>query len=42
MKIFEIIKQLRLKNVLLLTLSGVINAIGITLFLNPVKLYDAC
>ena len=29
------------KNVLMLTVAGIINAIGITFFLNPVKLYDS-
>jgi uncharacterized membrane-anchored protein YitT (DUF2179 family) len=29
------------KNVIMLTLAGIINAIGITLFLNPVELYDS-
>ena len=27
-------------NLLMLTLAGMINAVGITLFLSPVKLYD--
>lgn len=34
-------KKFELKKMLLLTLAGIINAIGITLFLNPVKLYDS-
>lgn len=34
-------KKIELKKMLLLTLAGIINAIGITLFLNPVKLYDS-
>ncbi len=31
----------KLKNMLMLTLSGIINAFGITVFLAPVKLYDS-
>lgn len=33
--------QMSIKNILLLTLAGIINAVGITLFLYPVKLYDS-
>ena len=33
--------SIRTKNLLLLTLAGIINAFGITLFLTPVKLYDS-
>ena len=36
----ELIKK-RWLSVVMITLSGIINAIGITLFLNPVKLYDS-
>lgn len=35
------IERLKLKNFLVLTLAGFINAFGITLFLSPVKLYDS-
>lgn len=35
------VHALRIKNVLMLTVAGVINAIGITLFLTPVRLYDS-
>ena len=35
------LKKIQIKNVLMLTLAGIVNAIGITLFLNPVKLYDS-
>lgn len=35
------IKQLQIKNIIFLTLAGIINAAGITLFLYPVKLYDS-
>ncbi len=34
-------KHLKLKNFLLLTFAGLINAFGITVFLYPVKLYDS-
>lgn len=34
-------KELKLKNFLLLTLAGIINAFGVTIFLAPVKLYDS-
>lgn len=33
--------QLHTKNMIMLTLAGIINAIGITIFLAPVKLYDS-
>lgn len=35
------LKHLKLKNFLLLTFAGLINAFGITVFLYPVKLYDS-
>jgi len=34
-------KRLKKRNLILLTLAGIVNAIGITLFLAPVKLYDS-
>lgn len=34
-------KRIKIKNVIMLTLAGIINACGITLFLNPVGLYDS-
>ncbi len=34
-------KELQLKNFLFLTIAGVINAFGVTIFLFPVKLYDS-
>lgn len=34
-------KELKLKNILMLTLAGCINAFGVTVFLAPVKLYDS-
>ena len=33
--------QLSIKNFLLLTLSGTINAVGVTMFLSPLHLYDS-
>lgn len=38
---FNFIKQLNWKNFLILTLAGMVNAFGVTVFLNPVKLYDS-
>lgn len=35
------LKNIKLKNLLMLTVAGVINAFGITVFLMPVKLYDS-
>ncbi|MBQ8228999.1 MAG: YitT family protein [Clostridia bacterium] len=35
------LKKFKIKNILFLTLAGIINAIGVTLFLSPVKLYDS-
>ena len=40
-KIFEIIKQLKIKNLAVLMLSGLVYAIGVTLFIAPVDLYDS-
>lgn len=37
----EQLKKIKLKNILMLTLTGIINATGVTLFLSPVKLYDS-
>ncbi|MBE6837941.1 MAG: YitT family protein [Ruminococcus sp.] len=34
-------KKLKIKNFLLLTLAGIINAFGVTVFIAPVKLYDS-
>lgn len=35
------LRRIRWQNMLMLTLSGIINAIGITIFLYPVNLYDS-
>lgn len=34
-------KKINYRNMIMLTVAGIINAIGITIFLNPVKLYDS-
>lgn len=38
---FKFLKQIRLLNIIMLTIAGMINAFGITVFLSPVKLYDS-
>ena len=35
------LKKMRMANLLMLTVAGIINAFGITIFLTPVKLYDS-
>lgn len=40
-RVFSFLKNIRLKNVVMLTLAGIVNAFGITMFLNPVNLYDS-
>lgn len=37
----KFLKQLKLKNILMLTIAGIINAIGVTIFISPVNLYDS-
>ena len=37
----EQLKKFRLSNLAALTAAGIINAIGVTIFLSPVKLYDS-
>lgn len=41
LKYLKQLKKIRVRNLLMLTLAGIINAIGITIFLAPVKLYDS-
>jgi len=41
MKVKNALKEIKLKNLILLTIAGFINAFGITIFLAPVKLYDS-
>lgn len=36
-----ILRQIRIRNILMLTVAGIINAVGVTFFLSPVKLYDS-
>ncbi len=33
--------KIKLKNILMLTIAGIINAIGVTMFISPVNLYDS-
>lgn len=35
------LKTLKIRNFLILTIAGIVNAFGVTVFLNPVKLYDS-
>lgn len=37
----EFLKKLKFKNFLMLTIAGIINAIGVTIFISPVNLYDS-
>ncbi|WP_296079498.1 YitT family protein [uncultured Eubacterium sp.] len=37
----KFLKQIKIKNILMLTIAGIVNAIGVTMFLAPVKLYDS-
>lgn len=41
MRIKEELKQVKMFNFIMLTVAGLINAFGVTLFLAPVKLYDS-
>lgn len=38
---FAELKKIRIKNIAMLVLAGLINAVGITMFLSPVNLYDS-
>lgn len=40
-KILKRIKRIRIVNLLMLTVAGIVNAVGITIFLYPVNLYDS-
>lgn len=40
-KLKDVLRSLKFKSFLLLTIAGIINAAGITIFLAPVKLYDS-
>lgn len=35
------IKNLKIKNILMLIVAGIINAVGVTIFISPVNLYDS-
>jgi uncharacterized membrane-anchored protein YitT (DUF2179 family) len=37
----ELLHSIKLKNIIVLTLAGMINAFGVTIFLAPVRLYDS-
>lgn len=41
MSIKQIISKIQIRNIIFLTISGLINAFGITIFLAPVRLYDS-
>ena len=40
-KLSSHLRQLQVRNLLLLTVAGLVNAFGVTIFLAPVKLYDS-
>ena len=40
-RIIESIKKFKIKNFVMLTIAGIVNAFGVTVFLNPVNLYDS-
>lgn len=40
-KIKKLFSKICLKNIIMLTIAGIINAFGVTFFLSPVKLYDS-
>ena len=35
------LSRIKISNIILLTVAGLINAFGVTVFLSPVKLYDS-
>lgn len=41
MNFLKELKQIQVVNMIMLTIAGVINAIGVVMFLSPVKLYDS-
>ena len=41
MKITKCMKKIKIMNIILLTIAGIINAFGVVVFLAPVKLYDS-
>lgn len=40
LKLFEVLKNLNLRNFIFLTAAGIINAFGVTIFIATVNLYD--
>lgn len=40
-KILHNLKKFKIKNFIMLTIAGIINSIGVTMFLSPVNLYDS-
>lgn len=40
-RVLATIKKLKIRNIIMLTIAGMINAFGVTVFLAPVKLYDS-
>lgn len=41
MNFFKDIKNIKVFNMIFLTIAGIVNAVGVTMFLTPVKLYDS-
>ncbi len=41
LRLIKYIKKIRIVNLLMLTVAGIVNAFGVTIFLTPVKLYDS-
>jgi len=39
--VIKSLKRVRVFNLIMLTIAGIVNAVGITIFLTPVKLYDS-
>lgn len=37
----QFLKEIKIKNIIMLTIAGIINAIGVTVFISPVNLYDS-
>ena len=40
-KLMGELKKIKLRNLLMLTVAGIVNALGVTVFLSPVNLYDS-
>lgn len=37
----KVLKELKFTNFVVLLFAGIINAVGVTIFMTPVKLYDS-